>query len=126
MTVLLGTMGTEIAAGFNQNPEVISNVSIYLMVLPISYGSLGIILAASSAFNAMGKPIAALKISLLRLLIIYIPLAYLGNWLFGVIGIFGAACLTNIAISLWVYFLQPPRNQMSLPTNLAPVSVIAE
>ena len=126
MTVLLGTMGTEIAAGFNQNPEVISNVSIYLTVLPISYGSLGIILAASSAFNAMGKPIAALKISLLRLLIIYIPLAYLGNWLFGVIGIFGAACLTNITISLWVYFLQPPRNQMSLPTNLAPVSVIAE
>lgn len=50
---------------------------------------------SSSAFNALGQPLPALGMSLSRLLLLYVPLAYLGSQLFGLPGIFIAASLSN-------------------------------
>ncbi|MEM9768848.1 MAG: MATE family efflux transporter [Cyanobacteria bacterium P01_D01_bin.71] len=103
VATVLGIKGATIATWFNQSLDVIASAKIYLTIVPISYGALGIVLAASSAFNAMGKPILALGMSLSRLLALYLPLAYLGNWLFGIAGIYGAACLANFIVGFWAW-----------------------
>lgn len=103
VAVVLGFKATAIATWFNPSLDVIASARIYLAIVPISYGALGMVLAASSAFNAMGKPIPALGMSLSRLLVLYLPLAYLGSWLFGIAGIYGAACLANVFVGLWVW-----------------------
>ena len=104
VAVLLGTMGSEIAVWFDSDPGVVSSASVYLTLVPISYGALGIVFTASSALNGLGKPMLALGMSLFRLLLLYVPLAYLGSQLFGVFGIFGATCLSNVLVGLWAWF----------------------
>ena len=104
VAVLLGTTAPEIAAWFDSDPVVVSSASIYLTLVPISYGALGIVFTASSALNGLGKPLLALGMSLFRLLLLYIPLAYFGSQLFGIFGIFGATCLSNGLVGLWAWF----------------------
>lgn len=103
ITVLLGTLAPVIAACFDSDPKVIASTTLYLTLVPISYGALGIIFNASSALNALGKPLLSLGMSFSRLLILYIPLAYLGKYLFGIAGIFGAACISNVLIGLLIW-----------------------
>jgi putative MATE family efflux protein len=105
VAILLGTAAPEIAAWFDSDPEVVASTTVYLKLVPISYGALGIVFTASSVFNALGKPLPALGMSLVRLLLFYIPLTYLGSRLFGLFGIFGAACLSNgiVGLAVWLW-----------------------
>ncbi|MDJ0620496.1 MAG: MATE family efflux transporter [Calothrix sp. MO_192.B10] len=105
VAVLLGAAAPEIATWFDSDPGVVASATVYLTLVPISYGALGIVLTASSALNALGKPLPVLGMSLSRLLFLYVPLAYLGNWLFGISGIFGAACLSNglVGLGAWLW-----------------------
>ncbi len=105
VAVLLGTAASEIAAWFDSDPAVVASTTVYLKLVPISYGALGIVFTASSAFNALGKPLPALGMSLARLLLFYVPLAYLGSQLFGLFGIFGAAVLSNgiVGLGAWLW-----------------------
>ncbi len=104
VAVLLVTAAPEIAVWFDSDPGVVASATVYLTLVPISYGALGIVFTASSAFNALGQPLPALGMSLSRLLLLYVPLAYLGSWLFGISGIFAAACLSNGIVGLGAWF----------------------
>lgn len=103
VAVLLGTMAPAIATWFDNDPEVVNSASVYLTLVPVSYGALGIVFTASSALNGLGKPMLALVMSLFRLLLLYIPFAYLGSQFFGIVGIFGATCLSNVLVGLWAW-----------------------
>ncbi len=103
VAVLLGTMAPAIAAWFDCDPGVVSSATTYLTLVPVSYGALGIVFTASSALNGLGKPMLALGMSLFRLLLLYMPLAYLGSQLFGIFGIFGATCLSNGLVGIWAW-----------------------
>ena len=100
MAILLAAGASLIVPLFNSNTEVIAIAKTYLAIVPISYGGAGIIQVANSAFNALGKPIPAVIMTVLRMFVLYIPLAYLGsNWL-GTSGIFIAATVSNILVSV--------------------------
>lgn len=88
---------------FDSNPEVVAIAATYLLLVPISYGAAGIILVSSSSFNALGKPVPSVVMTLTRMLVLYVPLAYLGSRLFGVNGIFAAACFANMAVGIGAY-----------------------
>ncbi|MEM7716405.1 MAG: MATE family efflux transporter [Cyanobacteria bacterium P01_A01_bin.68] len=88
---------------FNQNPDVVRIASQYLWIVPISYAGAGIILVSNSAFNALGKPIPSVVMTVTRMFLLYIPLAYFGGQLYGVNGIFGAACISNLIVGIAAY-----------------------
>lgn len=88
---------------FDSNPEVVAIAATYLLFVPISYGAMGIILISNASFNALGKPIPSVVTILTRMLVLYVPLAYLGSKLFGVNGIFAAACFANMAVGIGAY-----------------------
>ena len=104
MAILLVPSTSLIVPLFNSNREVIAIASTYLWIVPISYGAAGIIQVANSAFNALGRPIPAVIITVLRMFVLYIPLAYLGSRWFGTTGIFVAATIANLAIGIAAYF----------------------
>lgn len=103
VTAVLGIAAPQLATIFDRNPEVIAVASLYLRLVPISYAGYGIILVSSSTFNALGKPIPPVIMTLMRMLVLYVPLAYLGSLLLGVPGVFGAACLANLAVGIGAY-----------------------
>ena len=103
ITVLLGTIGPEITAWFDSEPAVVAISKTYLAIVPFSYGALGVVLIFSSTFNALGQPFPSVAITFTRLFLFYVPLAYLGSMFFGIPGVFGAICLSNLIVGLGAF-----------------------
>ena len=103
MTLILVPLAPWLSSLFNKNPEVIEIAVRYLWIVPISYGTAGIILVASSAFNALGKPIPSIVMTLMRMFVFYIPIAYFGGKIYGVNGIFAAATISNLVVGIGAY-----------------------
>jgi putative MATE family efflux protein len=95
VTVFLFT-AAPIARVFNPDPEVTDNIISYLWIVPLGFGLQGIARLASASFNAINKPLSAAALSLVRMFVLYIPLAFIGGRLFGLRGLFGGICLANI------------------------------
>jgi Na+-driven multidrug efflux pump len=52
----------------------------------------------------MGKPLPAVWVSMARMAILYLPLAFIGEHYFGIVGIFGAYALANIGSGAFAYW----------------------
>jgi len=98
--VLMVLVGKSIVAVIDDNPTVIEVSVWFFYIIPLSIGFMGMTQIASSCFNALGKPTPSLVISLLRALVIIVPLAILGNYLLGYVGIFIATAVTNVVVGL--------------------------
>ena len=88
---------------FSQSDSVIEAASLFLLFAPISYGAYGIVMTMNAAFNGMGKPSPAVVISLIRMVIIYIPMAYILEHYFSISGIFIAYATANIISGIIAY-----------------------
>ncbi len=101
--------GLALASGFlptlfSESPEVIHVAKTFLWIAPISYGAYGIVMVVNAAFNGLGNPMPGVMISVTRILVLYVPLAFAGKALFGVAGIFGAYAIANILSGVLGYF----------------------
>ncbi len=103
LALLLGFFGAEIARLFGDHPEVVSITAIYFMIVPISYGAYGLVMSVNAAFNGLGRPWPAMIISSGRVFYIYLPLAWLGQHWWGMIGIFIATAFANLALGIWAW-----------------------
>ncbi|MBR8829204.1 MAG: MATE family efflux transporter [Gomphosphaeria aponina SAG 52.96 = DSM 107014] len=104
LAAIIAPTGSWIASLFNSDPKVVKIAATYLLIVPISYGASGAIQVASSTFNALGKPLPSTAMILIRMLVLYVPLAYLGRKFFGINGIFLATAFSNIAVG-WLGFI---------------------
>lgn len=93
--VVIALSSTYIASAFTESTRAIEVAQLQMMIVPFSYFALGFSMVANSVFNALGKPMPAMYISLSRTVLVYAPLAFLFADLFGVVGIFAAACTAN-------------------------------
>jgi len=100
VAALFFAFGSHIGGLFEDNPAVVGYASLYLAIVPFSYGAWGVLMMASATFNSLGKPISSTIMSVVRMFVIYVPMAYLGSEYYGVVGIFAATCATNIAMGV--------------------------
>ncbi len=104
--VVLAAFGRPIGLLFNQDPAVVATITSYFWIVPLSYGSLGVLMLGDAALNALNRPLQSTTLTLLRLFGLYVPLALVGSAVFGLKGIFGAAAVANgiagIAAYLWL------------------------
>ncbi len=89
----------------NDDPGVLEAATMYLRILPLSIGFMGLIAISTASFNALGKPMPPLLISISQMVIINIPLALLGDYLWGYVGIFIAGALTTTIMGIvsWIW-----------------------
>jgi len=88
---------------FSQNPDVTNATRLFLWIAPVSYGAYGVVMVMNAAFNGLGKPMPAVYISAIRMLVLYLPLAIIGRHLFGIAGIFGAYAVANLLSGVLSY-----------------------
>ncbi len=97
--------GGSVAAVFNSNPEVISTVTSYMAIVFPSYMLLAVLVTVTNALNALHKPVNSMVLSLLRMFVLYVPLAYAGSVLLGLNGVWwaalGANATSGIIAILW-------------------------
>jgi Na+-driven multidrug efflux pump len=83
---------------FTQSMEIRDVAVDYIWLVSLSYGSYGLVMSVNAAFNGIGRPLPGVMISSMRVVIVFLPLAFLGHWLFGLAGLFGAAAVSNLGI----------------------------
>lgn len=103
--VLLAVGAHWIASVFAKEAEVADLIKLFIWILPLGYGLQGIIILTNSSFNALHKPMIALGLSVVRLFVCYLPLAYLGSLIYGLAGLFAGALLGNVLMAMISYRL---------------------
>jgi len=88
--------GKWIAQLFNPDPEVISIVILYLVIVSIGYGFQGIVAVTASSFSALNHPMHAIALNSFRMIILYIPISMIASRYFGVAGIFSGASISAV------------------------------
>ncbi|OMH30799.1 MATE family efflux transporter [Motiliproteus sp. MSK22-1] len=103
LALVLWLFSRSIVEQFSQSAEIIQVAVTYLSIVPLSYGAYGLVMSINAAFNGLAKPMPGLLISTSRVLIIYLPLAFLGQWLWELPGLFVGAALANLISAGWGY-----------------------
>jgi putative MATE family efflux protein len=93
-----------IAGLFTDDPKAQATATMHMRIVPISYFALGIAMTVNSSFNAIGKPMPGMFVSLTRTILIYAPLAFLFAHLFGLVGVFAAAFTANLIAGTLGFF----------------------
>ncbi len=88
---------------FSDSEAVMEVTKLFLWIVPISYGTYGMVMVMNASFNGLGKPMPAVWISVARILVLYVPLAFIGLKFYGVVGIFAAYAIANIVSGIGAY-----------------------
>lgn len=103
MAALLWVFARDIPRLFDGNPQVIAYTAQYLHWVPVSFGAAGVMIIANNVMNAMGKPLQATLLILLRAIILYVPLAFFLQLYMGFMGIIISMTVTNIGVGALSY-----------------------
>ncbi len=104
---ILLLFGQSIASIFTDNLLVIQTTKSYFLIVGISYGFQGLVMLSTASYNGINKPYPSTFFSMFRMLILYVPLAWLGAQLFGVTGVFWAGLTANVVtgiLAFWFLF----------------------
>lgn len=95
VAVVMFLAGGLLASLFGLEPEAREAALLQMHIVPLSYMALGVSMTVNGALNALGKPMAAMFVSLSRTIAVYAPLAWVLSHFFGLVGIFIAAATAN-------------------------------
>jgi len=101
---LLLLFGSSIASVFTDNVEVIEITEKYFYIIGASYGLQGVVILSTSSYNGINKPYPSAVFSLIRMVVLYAPLAWIGAKIFGINGVFWAGFIANIIVGLISYY----------------------
>ena len=104
--VVLAALAPLLAKLFSSDSEVVRIICWFIWIVPLGYGLQGVIILTNSSFNALHQPGSALVLSIIRLFVFYVPLAWLGGQLYGITGLFVGCVVANIitAAIAWRWF----------------------
>ncbi|MFC2092106.1 MATE family efflux transporter [Elusimicrobiota bacterium] len=92
--LVLFVIARPLAGLFNRDPLVISTVVLYLRIAAAGLIFHGILHLSVSVLNVIKKPFHAASVTIIQLFVLYVPLAMLGSYLWGVKGV-----MVSIAVS---------------------------
>ncbi len=104
--LLLLFFNEDIVRLFNNDQDVVQIAVLYLTIVPLSYGLVGLLFLSTTSLNVFHKPLHSAILNLIHAFFLYVPLAYTGSYFFGLTGIFGAAFIAKSAAGLlgfWVF-----------------------
>ena len=96
IAVGLTAFADPLAGLFIESEEARGYAAQYLMVVGWSLFGYGILVTANAAMNARSKAGYSVSLSLARIFVVYVPLAWAGLMVFGYPGILAAAVLANV------------------------------
>lgn len=102
--IMMVPLSIPLAALFSQEQSVQDILWHYLLVVPFSYGFLGVVMMLVSALNALHEPMRAFQWSFMRLFVFTLPCAWLGSQVYEIEGLFIGIAAGNILAGLSGYF----------------------
>ena len=94
--IVLGLFGDNLVALINDDEQLTEAAGWFLIIVPIGFGLMGVGQVAASVFIALGKPMPPTILSILRTVVVYIPMAIAFDRYWGYIGIFVSLMVANV------------------------------
>jgi len=98
--VLLLLFGRAIASVFTDDLLVIEITKKYFYIMGASYGFQGLVMLSTASYNGINKPYPSALFSIIRMLVLYVPLALIGAKIFGINGVFWAGFIANVIVGI--------------------------
>ncbi len=89
---------------FDPDPAISGQADTYLRIVVWSYAFHGCVMMSVAFFNSIGHPGSSLALTILRMAVLMVPLAYIGSRMVGIEGIFWAIALANTGAGLLAIF----------------------
>jgi len=102
---ILSVLAPYIVGFINKDPEVIRIGTLLLRIAPAGFTFAGILLITTMSLNVLRKPIQSSGINLIQMFVLYIPLAYLLSYQFGLKGIFIAGVASYLLSGILARFV---------------------
>jgi len=96
LAIILIPLAIPLIGLFTENQQIINIAQSYLYIIPVSFGFIGITMIGTSVYNIFKKAYIGNIMMVLRMFILFIPLAILLSKFYGLTGIFIAAFVSNI------------------------------
>jgi len=103
MAAVLYVFAEPVAKLFNNDPEVIAVLVVYLQLVPIGLSFFGVMMISNHVLNVLNQPLKAAIIMISRVFVFYVPMAYIGARIMELPGIFLAAPMSSALIALIAY-----------------------
>ncbi|MDH3532374.1 MAG: MATE family efflux transporter, partial [Gammaproteobacteria bacterium] len=103
IALLLAVLAGWLPTLFSDSVAVIGVTKLFLWLAPIGYGTYGMVMVMNASFNGLGKPMPGVIVSVMRTVVLYVPIAMLANYWFGIAGIFAAYAIANIISGIAAY-----------------------
>ena len=84
-----------VVAGYAEREAVGEVLRTFLWLVPLGLGAQGVVILAVSSCNALHRPARAMRLSVTRLFLLLVPLAWLGGRLAGTTGVFAGMLAAN-------------------------------
>ncbi len=94
--IVLGLFGDNLVSLINDDKQLIEAAGWFMIIVPISFGLMGVGQVAASVFIALGKPLPPTILSILRTVVVYIHMAIVFDRYWGYMGIFIALMVANV------------------------------
>ena len=101
--LLLLVFAGGIGSLFSDREEVIDLISLWILIVPLGFGFQAVTFLTASSFNAVHQPMRAMRISIFRLFILYVPLGYAGNYFGGLQGMFIGFVIANMCTAAMAF-----------------------
>ena len=101
--LLLLALSPWIAPAFSSDADVIRVINSFIYILPLTYGAHSVVILVMVSLNVMRRPGLGLFLIIIRLIALYLPLAYIGGLIWGITGMFAGAATGNIIAGIIAY-----------------------
>jgi Na+-driven multidrug efflux pump len=95
-----------LAALFTDDPKVAATLVSYIRIISFGYGMMEVHRYCGFFLTGMHRPASATVLNAIRVLVLLIPLSYLGSHLWGVMGVFSGRLATDVIVGcvgmVWV------------------------
>lgn len=103
LAIILDLIAKPVASIFTDSESIQVVATHYIWLVSWGYGAHGMVMSVNSAFNGTGRPIPAVLISAARVIFLFLPMAFLARWLFGLEGIFISSAICNVVLAVFAY-----------------------
>lgn len=103
LAITMSLAAAPLAALFTDSPAIRSVAVSYIWIVAWSWGAYGVVMSVNASFNGSGRPLPGVMISAVRVIFLFLPLAFAGRWLFGLNGLFAASSLANLGVGVMAF-----------------------
>ncbi|MBZ6377931.1 MATE family efflux transporter [Pacificimonas flava] len=103
IAALLVAFRGEAARLFSDDPAIIDAIGLYLQIAAWGFGGYGILIVTNGALNGIGRADRSFLLSVIRVLAVMVPVAWLGGHVAAEAGVYGGELTANLAGAVLAY-----------------------